>query len=277
MARGTVVRDKVIAITGGARGIGYATAKVLHRNGAKVAIGDIDEVAVKQAGADLDIDFYARLDVTDRQSFTAFLDDVERDLGPVDVLINNAGVCPTGPFADEPDEVTQRTIAINVSGVILGTKVAAERMVKRGSGHIINVASLAGINAVPGIATYCATKHAVVGYTDAARLELRGTGATASAVLPTLTNTTMIDGVASMPGMRNAEPEDVAAGIIRLIAKPRPRLTITRQAGAMMVVTKRLPLRMNETVTRVLKADRIFADAAGTDARRDYENRARSS
>lgn len=277
MARETMVKDKVIAITGGARGIGYATARVLHRSGAKVAIGDVDELAVKQAGVDLDVDFYARLDVTDRQSFTAFLDDVEREVGPLDILINNAGVCPTGPFADEPDEVTQRTIGINVFGVILGTKLAAERMVKRGSGHIINVASLAGINAVPGIATYCATKHAVVGYTDTVRLELRGTGVTASAVLPTLTNTAMIDGVASMPGMRNAEPEDIAAGVIRLIAKPRPRLTVTRQAGAMMAVTKRLPLRMNEAVTRALKADRIFADAAGTDARREYEDRARSS
>ncbi|MEO3759979.1 SDR family oxidoreductase [Mycobacterium sp. B14F4] len=277
MARAETVDGKVVAITGGARGIGYATARTLHRLGARVAIGDIDEVAVKAAGTDLDIAFHARLDVTDRQSFTAFLDDVEREVGPVDVLINNAGVCPTGPFADEPDDVTQRTFAINTFGVILGTKLAADRMVKRRRGHIINIASLAGINAVPGIATYCATKHAVVGYTDTARLELRGTGVTASVVLPTLTNTAMIDGVAGMPGMRNAEPDDIASGIAALIAKPKPRLTVTRQAGVMMAVTKRLPLRLSEAVTRALRADRIFADAAGTEARRDYEDRARSS
>jgi NAD(P)-dependent dehydrogenase (short-subunit alcohol dehydrogenase family) len=250
---------------------------MLHGLGAKVAIGDVDEVTVKQSGTDLDLGFYARLDVTDRQSFATFLDDVERELGPIDVLVNNAGICPTGPFLDEPDEVTQRTLAINAFGVILGTKLAAERMVKRRRGHIINIASLAGINAVPGIATYCATKHAVIGYTDTARLELRGTGVTLSAVLPTLTNTAMIDGVASMPGMRNAEPEDIAAGIVDLIAKPRPRLTVTRQAGVMMAVTKRLPLRVSEAVTRLLNADRIFADAAGTAARREYEDRARHS
>ena len=277
MARASAVNGKVIVVTGGARGIGLATAKMLHRLGAKVAIGDVDEATVKEAGADADLGFYARLDVTDRQSFTTFLDDVERELGPVDVLVNNAGICPTGRFLDEPDEVTERTIAINTTGVILGTKLAAQRMVKRGKGHIINVASLAGINGVPGIATYCATKHAVIGYTDTARMELRNTGVHASAVLPTLTNTSMIDGVASMPGMRNAEPEDIAAGIVSLIERPKPRLVVTRQAAVMMAITKRLPMRLSEAVTRAMNADRIFADAVDKPERRDYEDRARHS
>ncbi|AEV72592.1 short-chain dehydrogenase of unknown substrate specificity [Mycolicibacterium rhodesiae NBB3] len=277
MSGASAVNGKVVAITGGARGIGLATAKILHGLGAKVAIGDVDEATVKEAGADLDLGFYARLDVTDRQSFTTFLDDVERELGPVDVLVNNAGICPTGRFLDEPDEVTARTIAINATGVILGTKLAAQRMVKRGTGHIINIASLAGINGVPGIATYCATKHAVIGYTDTARMELRGTGVHASAVLPTLTNTSMIDGVASMPGMRNAQPEDIAAGILRLIEKPKPRLIVTRQASVMMAITSRLPQRLSEAVTRAMNADRIFADAVDKPERRDYEDRARHS
>jgi NAD(P)-dependent dehydrogenase (short-subunit alcohol dehydrogenase family) len=275
MARAAAVNGKVIAITGGARGIGYATAKTLHRLGGKVAIGDIDEVAVKEAGTDLDVGFYARLDVTDRQSFTAFLDDVERELGPVDILINNAGICSVGGFAEEPDEVTQRTIAINTFGVILGTKLAAERMVKRRKGHIINIASLAAVNAVPGIATYCATKHAVLGYTDTARLELRGTGVTLSAVMPTLTNTAMITGVASMPGLKNAEPEDIAAGIVGLIERPKPRLVVTRAAGILTGVMQRLmPLRVAEAFSRALNADTIFAKA-DADQRRDYEERVR--
>jgi NAD(P)-dependent dehydrogenase (short-subunit alcohol dehydrogenase family) len=277
MAAATSVRGKVVVVTGGARGIGRATAGVLHRLGARVAIGDIDETAVKQTGTDLDVDFYARLDVTDRQSFTAFLDDVEREVGPIDVLVNNAGICPTGAFLDEPDELTRRTIDINLFGVILGTKLAAERMVKRRRGHIINIASLAGLNAVPAIATYCATKHAVVGYTDTARLELRGTGVSVSAILPTLVNTSMIDGVAAMPGFRNAEPEDIAAGVVKLIDKPQPRLVITRAAGFLTAVMQRMPLRAKEGLTRLLNADRIFAEAADSRQRRDYEERARRS
>jgi len=278
MARAASLHGKVIVVTGGARGIGLATAKTLHRLGAKVAIGDVDEVAVKQAGTDLDVGFYARLDVTDRQSFTTFLDDVERELGLIDVLVNNAGIAPAGRFVDEPDEVTQRTIAINLFGVILGTKLAAVRMVRRRKGHIINIASLAALGAAPGIATYTATKHAVLGFTDTARLELRGTGVTLSAVLPTLTNTAMIDGVAAMSGLRNAEPEDIAAGIVGLIGKPKRRLAVTRVAGLLIDVTHRLmPLGVAEAVTHALRADAIFVDAADKQERRDYEDRARHS
>lgn len=277
MARASEIHGKVVVVTGGARGIGLATAKMLHGLGAKVAIGDVDEATVKEAGADVDLGFYARLDVTDRQSFTTFLDDVERELGPVDVVVNNAGICPAGRFLDEPDEVTARTIDINLFGVILGTKLAAERMVKRGRGHIINIASVGAVNPVPGIATYCATKFAVLGYTDTARQELRGTGVNASVVMPTLTNTAMIDGVASASGLKNAEPEDIARGIVALIDKPKPHLTVTRAAAVLIGLTRRLPLGVYETVSRALNADRIFADAADKPERRDYEDRARHS
>jgi NAD(P)-dependent dehydrogenase (short-subunit alcohol dehydrogenase family) len=278
MANATVLDGKVVAITGGARGIGLATATALHRLGAKVAIGDIDEVAVKEAGTQLGLDVYARLDVTDRDSFEAFLDDVERQLGPLDVLINNAGICPTGPAVDEPDEVSQRSLAINVFGVILGTKLATARMLKRRKGHVVNVASLAAITPMPGIATYCATKHAVLGYTDTVRLELRGTGVALSSVMPTLTNTAMVDGVSPARGLRNAEPEDIAAGIVGLIRKPKPHLMVTKEAGLTTLFMRNFtPRIVNETVRRLLRADRIFSDGVDVDKRRDYEERARHS
>ena len=271
------IAGKVVAITGGARGIGFATATRLHRLGAKVAIGDIDEPAVKEAGTEIGLDAFAKLDVTKRESFVEFLDEVERRLGPVDVLINNAGICPTGKVTEEPDAVTERILAVNVFGVILGTKLAAERMLRRGRGHVINIASLAAVTPIPGIATYCASKHAVLGFTDATRLELRGTGVNFSAVLPNLTNTEMIDGIPPVRGMRNAEPADIAEAIVALIGKPKPHVTVTRTAGLITGTTRRfLPQAAAEVVARALRADQIFASAVDVEKRRDYERRARS-
>lgn len=273
---GTGINGKVVAITGGARGIGFATATALHRLGAKVAIGDVDEVAAKDAGTALGLEVHLRLDVTDRASFEEFLDSVEHELGPIDVLINNAGICPAGRAVDEPDEVTLRTIAINEFGVILGTKLGAARMAKRRKGHVINVGSLASITPMPGIATYCATKHAVLGYTDAVRLEMRGSGVSFSTVMPTLTNTAMVDGVSSARGFKNAEPDDIAAGIVGLIRKPRPHLMVTKSAGlATLFMRNFTPRIVNETVRRFLRADVIFADGLDVARRREYEERAR--
>src|ERR1700749_1202238 len=173
---GLKFRDKGVVITGGARGMGLATATALHNLGAKVAIGDVDEVRVKESGAALGVDVYGKLDVTDPQSFAEFLDDVERRLGTIDVLINNAGIMPLGRIVDEPEPVPRRILDLNVYGAILGSKLAAQRMVPRGKGHVINVASLAGETYLAGAATYCASKHAVVGFTDAVRIEYRQAG-----------------------------------------------------------------------------------------------------
>src|SRR6516165_2279623 len=225
---GDKVRGKVIVITGGARGIGLATANALHNLGAKVAIGDVDDAKVKESGTALGLDVYGKLDVTDRDSFSSFLDQVERQLGPIDVLINNAGIMPVGRIVDEPDAVTRRILDINVYGVILGSKLAVERMSPRGGGHVINVASLAGEIYAVGLASYCASKHAVVAFTDSARLEYRSAGVKFSMVLPTFVNTELTAGTHGAKGFKNAEPEDIADAIVGLVAHPKPRVRVTR-------------------------------------------------
>jgi NAD(P)-dependent dehydrogenase (short-subunit alcohol dehydrogenase family) len=271
------LHGKVIAITGGARGIGLATAAALNGLGAKVAIGDIDEVTLKESATKLDLTTYGKLDVTDIESFTAFLDHVENELGPIDVIVNNAGIMPTGRLVDEPATVTRRIIDINILGVINGSKLAARRMVPRGKGHVINVASLAGEIYTPGLATYCASKYAVVGFTDAARVEHRGTGVDFSLMMPSFVNTELTAGTHGVRGMKNAEPEDIAAGIVGLICKPRPRVRVTKLAGALSAAQKFMPRTIAEGLTRALGGEKVFLDDVDTDKRRDYENRARHS
>jgi NAD(P)-dependent dehydrogenase (short-subunit alcohol dehydrogenase family) len=272
---GVKVRGKVIVITGGARGIGLATATALHKLGAKVAIGDVDEVTVKESGADLGLDVYGKLDVTDADSFAGFLDDVERQLGPIDVLINNAGIMPLGRIVDEADAVTRRILDINVYGVVLGSKLAARRMVPRGRGHIINVASLAGETYLAGAATYCASKHAVIGFTDAARIEYRRTGVKFSIVMPTFVNTELIAGTAGAKGVKNAEPADIADAIVKLVAKPRPRVRVTKTAGAIIASQKFMPRSLSEGLNRILGGEHVFTDDVDVAKRQAYEARAR--
>ena len=275
MTEQTSIRNKVIVITGGARGIGFATATALHNLGAKVAIGDVDEAKVKEAGTALGLDVYSKLDVTDPESFSSFLDDVERQLGPLDVLINNAGIMPAGKVIDEPDAVTRRILDINVYGVVLGSKLAAQRMAPRGRGHIINIASLAGETPTPGLATYCASKYAVLGFTDSARIEYRDTGVHVSSVLPTFTNTELIAGTSGAKILKNAEPEDIANAIVGLIAKPARRVAVTRAAGILVASMKFMPKSAGEFITRKLGMEHVFLDDIDSAARKAYEDRAR--
>jgi NAD(P)-dependent dehydrogenase (short-subunit alcohol dehydrogenase family) len=275
MTANDAVRNKVIVITGGARGIGLATATTLHRLGAKVAIGDVDEAKLKESATDLGLDVYGKLDVTDPQSFTAFLDDVERQLGPLDVLINNAGIMPAGKVIDEPEAVTRRILDINVYGVILGSKLAAQRMVPRRSGHVINIASLAGETPTPGLATYCASKFAVLGFTDSARIEYRDTGVHFSSVLPTFTNTELVAGTSGAKLLKNAEPEDIANAIVGLLVKPAARVAVTRAAGLVVASSRFMPKSAGEFIARKLGMDHVFLEDVDTAARKAYEDRAR--
>lgn len=272
---GLKVRGKVVVITGGARGIGLATATALHNLGAKVAIGDVDEVRVKESGAALGLDVYGKLDVTDPHSFAEFLDEVERQLGPIDVLVNNAGIMPLGRVIDEPDAVTRRVLDINVYGVILGSKLAVQRMAPRRAGHVINVASLAGETYIAGAATYCASKHAVIGFTDAARIENRLSGVKFSIVMPTFVNTELIAGTSGAKGIKNAEPSDIAEAIVRLVAHPRPRVRVTKTAGAIIASQKFMPRALSEGLNRALGGEHVFTDHVDARQRQAYESRAR--
>src|SRR6202045_446584 len=215
-----ILAGESAAITGAARGIGRATAEAFLRQGMKVAIGDVDIEAARQTASELGPSTLAlALDVTDRVSFSTFLDRAEEQLGPIDVLVNNAGIMQIARFIDEDDLTAQRMVDINLHGVILGTKLALARMIPRDRGHIVNVASQAGKFGTPGGATYSATKHAVVGLTEAVRGEVRLMGAhiDVSYVMPFVVNTELGSGLGEARGLSNLEPFQVADAIVEAL------------------------------------------------------------
>ncbi|SEF26759.1 Short-chain dehydrogenase [Amycolatopsis pretoriensis] len=267
---------KVVVITGGGQGIGAATASALSRLGAKVVIGDLDQVRAEKTAVELDAEALP-LDVTDIAGFTEFLDEVERRHGRIDVLINNAGIMPLALLEEESDATTRRQLEINLHAVIHGTREAMKRMRPRRSGHIVNVASFAGKAGFPGAATYCATKHAVVGLSEAVHLELHGSGVHVSCVMPAIVRTELASGLGEAKLFKSSRPEDVADAIVSTLRKPRFEVFVPRSVGTMGKLTRLLPRRAGEALARALKADQLLASAAHSPARAEYEARAAES
>jgi NAD(P)-dependent dehydrogenase (short-subunit alcohol dehydrogenase family) len=264
---------QVVAITGGGRGIGRATATALIAKGARVAIGDIDAPLAERTAQELGSGTIGlALDVTDKTSFNEFLDAVESRLGPLDVLVNNAGIMPVGPFVDEADRATDKLVDVNVMGVIIGSKLALQRFRPRGRGHIVQLASIAGKGGFPGGAVYCATKHAVVGLTEAMRAELRGTGIEVHQVLPIGVNTELYSGVSQARGFKTPEPEDVAEAIVELLQTGRFEQYVPKYMSAVVRLQALMPRRVTEAITRITNADRLLL-TADPGARAAYDAR----
>ena len=274
-----ILAGETAAITGAARGIGRATAEALIRQGVRVAIGDLDLQAAQETSSALGPTTVALpLDVTERSSFSRFLDDAEEQLGPIDVLINNAGIMPIGPFLDEDDATAQRILDINVHGVILGMKLALPRMIARGRGHIVNIASQAGKYGLPGGATYCASKAAVINVSRAVRKELRGTGVEVSIISPVAVNTELGLGLSEprQAEFRKIEPDQVADAIVETLRVPRFDVHVPKRLSVSERLITLLPITVQDGLSRVSKADAVLSNA-DTAARAGYELRASQS
>jgi NAD(P)-dependent dehydrogenase (short-subunit alcohol dehydrogenase family) len=271
------LQGKVVAITGGARGIGRATAKALAREGAVIGIGDLDEPLAQQTASELPTEAVGlALDVTRRDSFASFLDQVAERLGPVDVLINNAGIMPIGPFDEEDDATARRMIDINLHGVIFGMKLAIPGMRQRGGGHLVNLASQAGKVGLPGGATYCATKHAAVGLSEAVRAELHDSGVEVSVVMPAVVNTELGGGLPDVKGVKKLEPEEVAEAIVKALQFPKFDVWVPASSAVIDKVFHPLPRKAREALARMMKINQVLAEPDRAE-RAAYEERAAHS
>ena len=267
---------RIVAITGAGRGIGAATARALVAEGARVAIGDIDLDSAEKTAIDIGGDTVAlAVDVTDPSGFGVFLDTVESRLGPLDVMINNAGIMPLAPVLETGEEITARVLDLNVSAMIRGTREAALRMKPRGRGHVVNVASTAGWAGIAGGSIYSASKAAMIAYSQAADVELAAEGIHVSCVMPGIVRTELATGVRDLPGFHAVTPEQVAEGIVEAIVKPRFEVFVPKSAGPLLKMTSVFPRRAGLWLGRKMGADTVFLEAANDPSRAAYEKRAK--
>jgi NADP-dependent 3-hydroxy acid dehydrogenase YdfG len=266
--------DAVIAVTGGGRGIGLATARLFAQRGARVCIGDLDSATADDAADS--IGAQARpfaLDVGSRESFEEFAAAAQRTVGPIDVLVNNAGIMPAGRFLEESEETTAAIFSVNVAGVVNGMRTVLPGMIGRRRGHVVNVASMLGKTELPGLASYTASKHAVVGLAAAVRAELAGTGVTVTTVLPSIVKTELSSGInLGLGRLIRVGPEDVAAAVVGSLDGRPKELAVPRWLGLYPVLRPLIPDAVESLVRSALGDDRAITavDAGGRDA---YEQR----
>jgi len=198
------LEGKVAMVTGGASGIGLAMVTSLAASGMRVVMADIEEGALGAAHAgfgDTNAEVLPyQLDVTDAGHFEAVVAEVERDVGDVAVLCNNAGVGVGGHIAEMTPTDWEWVLSVNLQGVINGMSACAPRMRARRSGHIVNTASMAGqIGMIPNLSVYVASKFAVVGLSESAYVDFREEGVGISVLCPNLVRTNILESGRNRP------------------------------------------------------------------------------
>ncbi len=242
----TDFREKNVLITGAGRGIGRLLAGKIADRGACVILWDIDEAALADVGREIEgrghrVGTY-RCDVSDADAIDATARHVLDDWGPVDILINNAGIVTGKPILESQDAEIRRTFDVNTLAHFWTVRAFLPGMLERGSGHIVTVASAGGLVAAPKLSDYSASKFAAVGFDEALRMELAGAGheIKTTVVCPYYVSTGMFEGVKTRFSwlLPILEPEYVADRIVKAIRKNRRRLLMPR------FVYTALPLRV---------------------------------
>ena len=254
---------RVVHITGAGRGIGRATALAVGRDGARVAVSDVDESSardtaglIQEAGG---VAAFWQLDVSDAARFADVTALIEQRLGAVDTLVNNAGVMHRGRFSRVPADAQAHELAINLSGTLNGMRAVMPGMLARGCGQIVNMASIAGRIPLPHAATYSATKFAIIGLTEAVRAEYETSGLTFSLVLPGYVDTALVTGARAPRFPPISNPEDVAHAVVAVLKAGSSQRYVPRYLGLFAVVQLLLPPWVLHRIGRWTGVSQSFA------------------
>ena len=264
----TMFKDKVIAITGAASGIGRALAEELAERGAKLALSDLDAGAVGAVIAALPAGTEARgyaLDVSRREAFEQFALDVQADFGSAHYIINNAGTSVFATVENQTIEEIEKVLAVNLWGVIYGTKAFLPIMLRQREGCIVNISSVFGLVASPCSVSYNISKFGVRGLTETLWQELDGTGVRAVVVHPGGINTNIkhvpdahqsgaLERAVLQANVRKmtTTPRECARQIVDGLRRGKPRLLVGNGAKALFWLSRLLPDRYGVVLRREL-------------------------
>jgi NADP-dependent 3-hydroxy acid dehydrogenase YdfG len=230
-----LLQNKVALVTGASSGIGYATALALSKAGAHVAVGarrierlkDLENEISKIRGAEF---LVHALDVTNKANCNSFVDGAVKKWGTIDILVNNAGLMPLSFFRNNKFDEWERMIDVNLKGVLYCTSAVIPHMLKKDSGHIVNISSVAGRIVFAGGTVYCATKHAITAFSEGLRLEfssrskIRVTcvepGVVSTELLETITDESMTRFIEASKKMESLQAHDIADAILYAVQAP---------------------------------------------------------
>ncbi len=250
------LKDKNAIVTGSASGIGRAVALELAGEGANIVIADLNEPEMDEAAEQIRAlgvkAIIKKTDVSSKDQVKELIDYTIDEFGSLDLLVNNAGVVVMGEMRDmRIEDEWEWIMGINLWGPIYGCHYSLPHMVKRGSGHIVNIASAAGFFAAPGVGAYCTTKFGVVGMTEALRSEVARFGVGVTCVCPGLVKTSIFKSsvnIGAVPKnqnrlfkLRGQSPERIAKRIVRGIKRNKPMLVPTIDAKAMYLLKRFFP------------------------------------
>ena len=247
-------KQRVIFVTGAATGIGAAIVRQCVARGDRVIAADINMTELNKLGRELGDSVRAtQLDVRDPARWERAFESSEKSFGPIDVLVNNAGVCLPGRCDEVSVEDERMTIDVNLMGVMHGVRAAIPRFLARRSGHIINVASMAAFAPVPELASYSASKHAVRAYTHACAIDHRHSPLHFTLVYPSAVQTPMLDGMRQKEkgvlvfNERAMPPSKIAEAVLSAIDNPRREVCVPEGLGRALRVAGLFPGLLSRT------------------------------
>jgi all-trans-retinol dehydrogenase (NAD+) len=254
------LEGKTVLITGGAMGMGRALAHLFLKDKTRVILVDIKREELEKTASELrrlgEVHPYV-CDISDREKVYELAEKVHKEVGKIDILVNNAGIVFGGRFLDVPDDHHKKTMDVNIMGMMWMTKAFLPDLLEKKEGHIINLSSAAGLMGVPELTSYCASKHAVIGFTESLQFELMRNGIKDirfTIICPSYVATGMFEGVKPPRLTRWLTPDEMAKKIYKAMKKNRSMLIVPRLAR-ISVLSKLISATRVYRLQKALKVD----------------------